>query len=199
MKASLRYLAILSLCLVCSLAVKAGTNPPQTAPVFFSLAGGLYNTPQQLVLTDATPGAVIYYRTDGKTPNASSTVYTGPIVVSSTELVTAIAIAPGYSSSVESAKQYIYVPFPLASAPYFSLAGGNYSKPQTLILTSSTPGASICYTTNGQSPVDKFSEFDDCIPYTGPITISHTELVKAAAKAPGYNVSNVSSKQYYLP
>lgn len=197
MKTGLRSLAFFFVCLACVPAVtNAGSNPPQTAAPYFSLAGGVYNTPQALVLTSSTPGAVIYYNTNGKTPNASSTVYTGPIKVASTELVTAIAIAPGYSWSVESAKQYIYAGFPIAAAPYFSLAGGTYHAPQTLTLSSSIPGASFCYTTNGKSPVDNYEEFDDCTPYTGPITIDHTELVKAAAKAPGYNVSNVSSKMY---
>jgi hypothetical protein len=197
MNKGLWSLAFILVCLACvPVVVNADSNPPQTAAPFFSLAGGIYNTPQKLVLTDSTPGAVIYYNTNGKTPNTSSTVYTGPIAIASTELVTAIAIAPGHTGSVESAKYYRYVPFPVASAPYFSLAGGTYSKPQTLVLTSSTPGASICYTTNGKSPVDSFEEFDNCTMYTGPITINKSELVEAAAKAPGYNVSNVSSKLY---
>jgi Chitobiase/beta-hexosaminidase C-terminal domain len=179
----------------------AGSNPPQAAAPFFSLAGGVYNTPQNLVLTDTTPGATIYYTTNGLTPNASSSVYTGPIVIASTKMVAAIAIAPGYSWSVESAKFYNYVPFPIAPAPYFSLAGGTYSTSQKLVLTDSAPGATICYTTNGETPVDDNGfEVGDCKLYTGPITVTSTELVKAAAKAPGYNVSNVSSKKYvYAP
>ena len=124
---------------------------------------------------------------------------TAPIIVASTEMVTAIAIAPGYSSSVESAKAYRYVPFPMASAPYFGLAGGTYSTPKTLVLTDSTPGAHICYTTNGKSPLDdKGLEVGDCTWYTGPITISKSELVQAVAIAPGYNVSNASNKKYTI-
>jgi hypothetical protein len=201
MKIGLRSLAFSFVCLVfAAVLANAGTQLPQTAAPFFSLAGGQYNTPQKLVLTDSTPGAVIYYNTNGTTPNASSAVYSGPITIASTELVTAIAIAPGYSSSVESAKSYRYVPFPLAPPPYFSLAGGTYHTPQKLVLTDSVPGATICYTTNGKSPVDGYDEFEDCTMYTGPITISSTELVQAAAVAPGYNVSNASNKKYvYVP
>src|ERR1700675_1380115 len=112
MKASLRSQAFLFVCLVCPACVPSmasgASNPPQAAAPVFSLAGGLYNTPQNLVLTDSTPGAVIYYNTNGKTPNTSSAIYSGPIVIASTETVTAIAIAPGYASSVESAKAYRY-------------------------------------------------------------------------------------------
>ena len=202
MKMGRRSQFVLIACLAfVPLMANGGSRPPQTSAPFFSLAGGLYNTPQQLVLTDTTPGAVIYYTTNGQTPNASSAIYSTPIVISSTKMVAAIAIAPGYSWSVESAKSYTYVPFPIAPAPYFSLAGGTYNTPQKLVLTDSAPGAKICYTTNGETPVDDNGfEVGDCIPYTGPITVAKSELVKAAAKAPGYNVSNVSSKKYtYAP
>jgi hypothetical protein len=110
-----------------------------------------------------------------------------------------MALAPGYSWSVESAKAYVYVPGPVTEKPYFSLAGGNYSTPQTLVLTDATPGAKICYTTNGKSPVENGKEFDDCKLYTGPITVDRSELVQAAAKAPGHMVSNVGSKLYTFP
>jgi hypothetical protein len=202
MKSCLRSQVSLLVCLAClPLVASGGSKPPQAAAPYFGLAGGLYNTPQKLVLTDSTPGAVIYYTTDGKTPNASSTIYSGPIVIASTEMVSAIAVAPGYASSVESAKFFNYVPFPLAPAPYFSLAGGTYHTPQKLVLTNSAPGAKICYTTNGKSPLDDHGfEVGDCIPYTGPITVASTELVQAVATAPGFNVSNASSKKYvYAP
>jgi hypothetical protein len=131
----------------------------------------------------------------------ASSVYKAPITIASTETVTAIAIAPSYSWSGEGAKSYRYVAFPLAPAPYFSLAGGTYSTPQTLALTDSVPGASICYTTNGKSPLDDNGlEVGDCTWYTGPITVARTELVQAVAIAPGHNVSNAGSKKYvYAP
>jgi hypothetical protein len=79
--------------------------PKATAPAF-SLAGGHYTTPQMLTLTDATPGAVIYYTTNGTTPTASSTRYVGAITVSTAETVEAIAVATGYANSGVSAKAY---------------------------------------------------------------------------------------------
>jgi hypothetical protein len=82
----------------------AGATLPTTS-VYFSLAGGTYNTPQLLTLTDSTPAAVIYYSTTGQ-PTLSSPTYRSPIVIKSTETVTAVAIAPGYAWSAESAKSY---------------------------------------------------------------------------------------------
>jgi hypothetical protein len=83
-------------------------NPlPQTAPPFFSLAGGHYTTPQMLTLTDSTAGAVIYYTTNGTIPTTASTLYTAPITISTSETVIAIAAAPAHSNSNPSAKAYV--------------------------------------------------------------------------------------------
>jgi hypothetical protein len=175
------------------------STPPQTDPVYFSLEGGTYNTPQTLVLTDSQPGAVIYYTTTPSTPVLTWNIYSPatPIIVNTTETITAIAIAPGYSLSGESAKAYRYSPAPEATRPYFSLAAGTYTTPQTLTLTSTTPNASFCYTTDGRSPVDSNGmKTAGCVPYTGPITVDHTELVEAVTIASGFNLSNISSKDY---
>jgi hypothetical protein len=163
---------------------------PATAAPYFSLAGGTYDIPQTLWLSDSTPGAVTYYTTDGSSPSAASTPYTGPITVSSTELVQAVAMATGYRPSPVSAKAYKFTTQPVASSPYFMLPGGTYSAPQALMLTSSIPGAKIYYTTDGSSPAD------DGILYTGPISISCSELVMAVTVAPGYRSSPASAKLY---
>ena len=74
------------------------------AAPLFSPAPGIYATAQQVTITDATANASIYYTTNGSTPTASSTLYTGVITVSATETLQAIAIVSGYApSSVASA------------------------------------------------------------------------------------------------
>ena len=76
---------------------------PAATPTF-SLSAGTYFYAQTLALADATPGATIYYTTNGTTPTTNSTVYTGPFLVPATETIKAIAIAPGSTvSSVASA------------------------------------------------------------------------------------------------
>lgn len=166
--------------------------PPAATP-YFNLAGGTYHSPQLLTLTDTTPGATIHYTTNGTTPTTSSAVYSAPITIASTEKVEAAAIATGFSLSPVSSKAYTYSPLPLAAAPYFSLAGGHYTTPQTLTLTDSTPSATIYYTTNGTMPTTAST------PYTGPITISTSETVIAIAVASGYANSNPASKAYTVP
>lgn len=78
-------------------------EPPAETPTF-SLASGTYTSAQSVTITDTTPGAIVYYTTDGSTPSTNSLLYTGPIAVNATETINAIAVAGGYiNSSVASA------------------------------------------------------------------------------------------------
>lgn len=65
----------------------------------FSPVANTYATAQTVTISDATPGVAIYYTTDGTTPTTSSTLYTGPITMTATETVKAIAVFPGYDNS----------------------------------------------------------------------------------------------------
>lgn len=72
----------------------------------FSLAAGTYTGAQTVTVTDATPGAVIHYTTNGTTPTNSSSVYAGPITVGVTETLKADAIAPGFTRSAVRSASY---------------------------------------------------------------------------------------------
>jgi uncharacterized repeat protein (TIGR03803 family) len=76
------------------------------ATPWFSPPAGTYTAAQSVTITDAAPKATIYYTTNGTTPTASSTKYTGPISVKSTETLEAIAIASGYSDSAVGSSRY---------------------------------------------------------------------------------------------
>ena len=68
------------------------------APTFTPVAG-TYSSPQMVTInTPTSPSATIYYTTNGTTPTTSSTEYSGPITVSVTQTLRAIATATGYSA-----------------------------------------------------------------------------------------------------
>jgi N-acetylneuraminic acid mutarotase len=83
-----------------------------TATPSFSVAAGSYSTAQTVSISDATPGAIIYYTLDGSTPTTSSTAYSGAITVSSSETLEAIAVASGYRSSAVASAAYTIVQTP---------------------------------------------------------------------------------------
>lgn len=76
----------------------------------FSLPAGTYTSAQTVSITDATPGAVIYYTTDGTTPTTASTQYSAPIAVSSTETLEAVAVLSGSGTSLASTVVYTIPP-----------------------------------------------------------------------------------------
>jgi hypothetical protein len=75
------------------------TTPPLAATPTFSPVAGGYSSAQTVSMSSATPGATIYFTTDGTTPTTGSQVYSGAIMVSATETVQAISIASGYLQS----------------------------------------------------------------------------------------------------
>lgn len=72
----------------------------------FSPAAGTYSAPQSVTISDTTAGATIYYTVDGSTPTTSSTQYTGPITVSTTATVNAIAVSSGNQNSAVATVTY---------------------------------------------------------------------------------------------
>ena len=187
---TLQAIAIASGYSASSVASAAYTITQPAAAPTFSPAGGTYTSAQTVTIADSTPSAIIYYTTNGTTPTTSSTVYAGPITVSSTETLQAIATASSYStSSVASAA---YTVTPIAAAPTFSPVGGTYTSAQTVTIADSTPGAAIYYTTNGTAPTTSSTV------YAGPITVSVTETLRAIAAAAGYAQSAVASAAYTI-
>jgi hypothetical protein len=79
-------------------------------------AAGTYQSAQLVTITDATPGTSLYYTTDGSTPKTSSTQYTAPILLSTSETVRAIAAAPAIPNSSPVSATYTLINAPSALA-----------------------------------------------------------------------------------
>jgi hypothetical protein len=58
-------------------------QPAATATPTFSPGTGTYTSTQSVTISDSTPGATIYYTTNGSAPTTSSAVYSSAISVSS--------------------------------------------------------------------------------------------------------------------
>jgi N-acetylneuraminic acid mutarotase len=162
--------------------------PAPAATPTFSVPPGSYPAPVTVTIADATTGSSIYYTTNGTTPTTSSAVYSGPITISSSETLEAIAVASGYAqSAVASAVYTIAAP---AAAPAFSLPSGTYPPPLTVTVSDAISGATIYYTTNGTTPTTGSTV------YSGPIRVLSMETLEAMAAAPGYAQSAVASATY---
>ena len=89
----------------------------------FSPAAGAYSSAQSVTISDATSSATIYYTTNGTTPTTSSTQYSGPITVSTTETLQAIAVATDDSAVASAA----YTITPQTAQPNFTLDASSTS------------------------------------------------------------------------
>jgi hypothetical protein len=156
----------------------------------FSPAAGTYSTAQAVDIYDITPGAIIYYTTDGSTPTTASAVYSSPIVVSANQTINAFAAISGLTSSAAVSAAYTIAK--VAATPVFSLAPGSYTTTQSVTIADITPGATIYYTTNGSTPTTASTK------YTGAISVSVTETLEAIAVATGYTNSAVATAAYTI-
>jgi hypothetical protein len=163
--------------------------PISTSPTF-SPPGGAYGIAQSVSINSGSTGATIYYTTNGSTPTTNSTVYSGPIAVSASETLEAIAVAPGYGPSTVGTA--IYNIGPILPAPAFSPSPGTYTTAQQVTIGDSTSGTTIYYTTDGTTPTTSSSV------YSGAITVSANETVQAIASETGYNNSPVALAAYTI-
>jgi hypothetical protein len=161
-------------------------NLPAATPAF-SVAPGTYTSTQTVSITDATAGAAIYYTTNGTTPTTSSSVYSGPITVSATETVEAIAVAPKYSNSAIASAAYTITAG--TQAPVFSVAPGAYTSVQTVSISSATPKSTIYYQINNVG---------SAYVYSAPIRVSKSESINAIAVGPTYVKSVTSTVAYTI-
>ncbi len=170
-------------------------NLPAAVAPAFSPASGTYTGAQTVTISTATPGATIYYTTDGTTPTTSSSVYSGPITVSSSETLEAIAVATGYTQSAVATAKYTinsgggatlaFYPGTLSylsqSSPYPSLL-----EPQAVVVTGS--GSDLFIADEGGKQVGNTDTFNGAVwdypqPSGTPTKIGGSTFVAPSALA----------------
>src|SRR5262249_4390184 len=76
----------------------------------FSVDRGFYSAAFPLSITTATPGAQVYYTTNGDEPTqATGTLYTGPITINKTTVLRAAAFKDGYIQTNTDTETYLFL------------------------------------------------------------------------------------------
>jgi glucose/arabinose dehydrogenase len=169
----------------------------QTGPPLFSPTNTTQVLSNTLVtLSSATPGATLYYTTNGYMPAPNDTsntfVYTKPFTLTAPLNLHAIAIAPGFATS-----EVRFASYGIAASqrPRVSPDGGFVTNGMLISLSCSTPGAAI-YWSYALGPYSSPTRL-----YTGPFSIPTTAgsptSVYAYSVAPGYAASDAGWATFY--
>jgi len=125
------------------------------------------------VVLSAQPNAEIHYTTDGSTPTAASTLYSEPIRITATTTVKAVAVMNGNTSAVttrtltkEDAPVVVQAPVINGTTPFAQ---------NTQVSMSAEAGARILYTTDGSTPTEASTAYEE------PFTLYATTTIKAVA------------------
>lgn len=166
-------------------------NAQQTtaAPVI-TPNGGTFSTTQSVTLSSTTASSSIYYTLDGSTPTSSSTLYSGPITLSTNTTLKAIASAPNYLQSAVSSAVFAFDT--QTPSVTFTPGQGTYTSAQSVTLSDTDTTAEIHYTTDGTPPGPSSPV------YSAPIQVSKTETISAVAMDSAKHDSNVSTANYVI-
>lgn len=169
-----------------------------------SPGAGTYSTTQIVSCSTTTPSASLCYTLDGSTPAATtpgtcdsgSTLYTGALSIATTQTLNVLAtISGGTNSGVTS---NVYTISPVVSNPTLSPGTGTYSTTTPVTITTSTSGATICYTIDGSTPAASAGSCSHGTTYTSAISVATTTTIKTIATKSGATNSNVVSATYTL-
>jgi alpha-tubulin suppressor-like RCC1 family protein len=147
--------------------------------------GGVYTNDVTVTISAGT--GVVRYTVNGTEPNATSTLYTGPIVVTTGTTLKAKAFHIDWTTSATATATYTLK----AATPALLPASGTYDASQPVTVTSATSNAVLRYSLNGSAPTT-----------TDPVTPSPLNLsiggytLKVIAERTGYAPSDVASATY---
>jgi len=152
--------------------------------------GGSFSSGQSVTLSTTTASAAIYYTLDGSTPTTASTLYAGPITISTETTLKAIASAPGFLQSAVSSATFTFTNQTPSVA--FAPAAGTFASAQSVTLSDTDANATIYFTTDGSTPTAAST------PYTGAIKVATSETIKAIAIDPKLQNSNITTAAYVI-
>lgn len=145
----------------------------KTGTPAFAQAPGSYTNTLSVTITTATAGATIYYTTNGTEPTTSSSVYSTPVSINVTTTLKAKAVHASFVDSEVASGLYSLE----AATPLITPSGGTYDTDKTVTLTSSSPGVTIRYRTDGQVPTAS----DPGVTSGQTITVTRSLVLRANA------------------
>ena len=116
--------------------------------------------------------------------------YIAPVTITNPQTVAIIGTSLSDASKSASASIQLVPP---VAAPALTPPGGTYFSVQSVVISTSTPGASINYTTDGIDPSETRGTL-----YAGPFSVASTTTVKALAYKSGTADSAISSTTYSI-
>lgn len=172
-------------------AVRGATYPWSiiSTPVFTPASGFITNG-TEITMFCASPGATIFYTTNGITPTTNSAIYTSPITIEGNTTVKAFGFRDGHGPSPIRSTLYA---LETVAAVIFSPSAGPITNGTSVSMHTSTEGASIYFTLDGSTPTTNSS------PYLEPIVLRKNTVVNARAFKFNFNPSPVTSVSFEYP
>jgi hypothetical protein len=158
--------------------------------------GGSYATPQEVVLSSSTVGAIIYYTLDGSLPNTNGDFYTNPIEISQTTNLQFIVLAPnGVQSQLYSYWYGFKGSTPVLTANiklYANPVSGSYMGTQYVTIVCSQGSTQIVFTLDDSDPTETSTG------YAQPIEIDNSCTLKVMAISPIGVTSDILQEDYII-
>ncbi|MEM7262195.1 MAG: lamin tail domain-containing protein [Planctomycetota bacterium] len=165
------------------------------ADTVFSVDRGFFENPFNLEITSATPDAQIRYTLDGSLPTPGrGTVYSGPINISETTIVRALATKPGFEPTNVDTQTYLFLEDVIdSSVMRTSITQNATYGPQMEAALMDLPTISMVTTGN----VNNSSEIPTSVEWISP-TGGREFQVDAGVKHFGGNVTNFPKKNFRI-
>lgn len=161
------------------------------APVFTPGNGTTFPSTLEVSITTTTSGATIHYTTNGADPTAASSAYSGPIIITESCTVKAIAVKSGMNNSPMASAEYQKQATQTVAAPEFNpVSGQTFTTTLSVSASTATAGADVYYT------LDPSAAKADFIKLSGSISLTESATVRAFGRKTGMNDSSIVSATY---
>lgn len=162
-----------------------------------TLPSGTYEGEKSVRLSTATPGATIYYTTDGNNPSTLSIKYTAGESIPLSANTTLKAIATKQSLEQSNVSTYIYTINMTVATPDATPGTGTYTGPTPVVLTCASSDATIMYQVSNDDGT--FGTMWRTYVVGNPIQIDRSKNIQAKAVKVNMQGSSTRTFSYTLP